>query len=201
MSVGETIGAILETLPVGFGFHPTDEELVDRHLKPKILGMDSQVEIIPEVDICKWEPWELPGKLNHPDVLSFNEHAYNSVFSYVCVGFSVLQTDDLEWFFFSPLHKKYQNGSQFKRATKAGYWKPTGLGRDILSRTNKEVIGTRKTLNFYEGRGRAAVLTNWVIYQYQYHRSDIASLPSKVCCPLHSFSLSYSVFVLTCLVD
>ena len=63
MSVGEMIATILETLPVGFRFYPTDEELVDNHLKLKILGMDSPVDIIPEVDICKWEPWELPGKL------------------------------------------------------------------------------------------------------------------------------------------
>ena len=65
MSVGETIGAILETLPAGFRFHPTDEELVDHYLKLKILGMNSHVDIIPEVDVCKWEPWDLPGKLNH----------------------------------------------------------------------------------------------------------------------------------------
>ena len=63
MSVGDMIAAILETLPVGFRFYPTDEELVDNHLKLKILGMESPVDIIPEVDICKWEPWELPGKL------------------------------------------------------------------------------------------------------------------------------------------
>ncbi|RVW85185.1 Protein NTM1-like 9 [Vitis vinifera] len=131
---GETIGAIWKLYQWDSDFIPPMKNWLIAILKPKILGMDSQVEIIPEVDICKWEPWN---------------------------------------------YQKYQNGSQFKRATKAGYWKPTGLGRDILSRTNKEVIGTRKTLNFYEGRGRAAVLTNWVIYQYQYHRSDIASLPSK----------------------
>ena len=60
-----------ESLPVGFRFHPTDEELVDHYLKLKILGMDSHVDIIPEVDVCKWEPWDLPGKLNHPTVLEF----------------------------------------------------------------------------------------------------------------------------------
>ena len=62
MSVGETIGAILETLPVGFRFYPTDEELVDNHLKLKILGMESPVDIIPEVDAYILDPWFIPGK-------------------------------------------------------------------------------------------------------------------------------------------
>ena len=62
------IGRDLETLPVGFRFAPTDEELVDKYLTWKILGMDSEVEIIPEVDVCKWEPWEIPGKVNHSGV-------------------------------------------------------------------------------------------------------------------------------------
>ena len=62
------IGRDLETLPVGFRFAPTDEELVDKYLTWKILGMDSEVEIIPEVEVCKWEPWEIPGKVNHSGV-------------------------------------------------------------------------------------------------------------------------------------
>ena len=55
------ISRILETLPVGYRFDPTDDELV-YYLNLKIGGMDSLVEIIPEVDLCKWEPWQLPGK-------------------------------------------------------------------------------------------------------------------------------------------
>lgn len=44
---------------VGYRFHPTDEELVDHYLKLKRLGKD--VHVIAEVDVCKWEPSELPG--------------------------------------------------------------------------------------------------------------------------------------------
>ena len=72
MKVGERISAILANLPVGCGFRPTDEELIDHYLKSKIQGMGSHVEeIIPVVDVCKKEPWQLPGMLNHPGVLSF----------------------------------------------------------------------------------------------------------------------------------
>jgi len=62
------------SLPPGFGFHPTDVELISHYLKRKILGLKIDFEVIPEIDICKHEPWDLPG--NHAeqfiDVLSQN---------------------------------------------------------------------------------------------------------------------------------
>lgn len=55
------------SLPPGFRFHPTDEELVAYYLKRKINGKKLELEIIPEVDLYKSEPWELPGTVvAHP---------------------------------------------------------------------------------------------------------------------------------------
>lgn len=48
-------------LPPGFRFHPTDEELVNYYLKRKIHGLEIELDIIPEVDLYKCEPWELAG--------------------------------------------------------------------------------------------------------------------------------------------
>lgn len=48
-------------LPPGFRFHPTDEELVNYYLKRKIHGLKIELEIIPEVDLYKCEPWDLAG--------------------------------------------------------------------------------------------------------------------------------------------
>ncbi|XP_034708718.1 NAC domain-containing protein 62-like isoform X1 [Vitis riparia] len=148
MSV-DMINEILKLLPVGCGFRPTDEELVNHYLKLKTQGKDSEVQIIPVVDVCKSEPWELPD-------------------------LSRIKTADPDWFFFSPVDLKYSNGSHVNRQTEAGYWKPTGQDREIKSGTNK--IGTKKSLVFYKGRGRAALRTNWVIHQY---RADIAGLPAN----------------------
>lgn len=48
-------------LPPGFRFHPTDEELVVQYLKRKVFACPLPASIIPEVDVCKSDPWDLPG--------------------------------------------------------------------------------------------------------------------------------------------
>jgi hypothetical protein len=50
-------------LPPGFGFYPSDTELIGHYLKRKILGQKIEHNLIPEVDIYKHEPWDLPGRL------------------------------------------------------------------------------------------------------------------------------------------
>ena len=51
----------MQSLPLGFRFRPTDEELINHYLRLKINGRDSEVDAVPEIDVCKWEPWDLPG--------------------------------------------------------------------------------------------------------------------------------------------
>ncbi|KAJ8552699.1 hypothetical protein K7X08_020092 [Anisodus acutangulus] len=75
------------SLPLGFRFHPTDDELVGYYLKRKTDGLEIELEVIPEIDLYKFDPWELPEK-------------------------SFLPKRDMEWFFFCPRDKKYPNGSR-----------------------------------------------------------------------------------------
>ncbi|PPD83678.1 hypothetical protein GOBAR_DD19403 [Gossypium barbadense] len=110
------------SLPPGFRFHPTDEELVAYYLHNKITGRPIELEVIPEVDLYKFEPWDLPDK-------------------------SYLPSKDMEWYFYSPRDKKYPNGSRTNRATRGGYWKATGKDRAVQSQ--KRAVGIKKTLDCY----------------------------------------------------
>nr|TKR85505.1 hypothetical protein D5086_0000246470 [Populus alba] len=52
------------SLPPGFRFHPTDEELVGYYLQRKAQGLEIELEVIPVIDLYKFDPWELPGSPN-----------------------------------------------------------------------------------------------------------------------------------------
>ncbi|KAG0480904.1 hypothetical protein HPP92_011762 [Vanilla planifolia] len=61
MEIKEFIKHGLVRLPPGFRFHPTDEELVVQYLKRKALSCPLPAAIIPEIDLQKYNPWDLPG--------------------------------------------------------------------------------------------------------------------------------------------
>ncbi|TYI72600.1 hypothetical protein E1A91_D07G072400v1 [Gossypium mustelinum] len=127
-------------LPPGFRFHPTDEELVNYYLKRKINRQEIELDIIPEVDLYKCEPWELAEK-------------------------SFFPSRDPEWYFFGPRDRKYPNGFRTNRATRAGYWKSTGKDRRVSCQNR--AIGMKKTLVYYRGRAPQGIRTDWVMHEYR----------------------------------
>lgn len=51
------------SLPPGFRFHPTDEELITYYLVNKISDASFTGRAIADVDLNKSEPWDLPGNI------------------------------------------------------------------------------------------------------------------------------------------
>lgn len=125
-------------LPPGFRFHPTDEELIVYYLKNQATSRPCPVSIIPEVDIYKFDPWELPEKA---------------------------ESGENEWYFFSPRERKYPNGVRPNRATVSGYWKATGTDKAIYS--GSKYVGVKKSLVFYKGRPPKGLKTDWIMHEYR----------------------------------
>ena len=46
---------------IGYGFRPSEEELVDYYLKHRLLADDPRVHVIPDINLCKVEPWKVPS--------------------------------------------------------------------------------------------------------------------------------------------
>lgn len=67
-----------EVMP-GFRFHPTDEELVEFYLKRKIQQKSLPIELIKQVDIYKYDPWDLPSKN------SYDSHSLFCTFLFCCL--------------------------------------------------------------------------------------------------------------------
>ncbi|KAJ1401282.1 NAC domain [Sesbania bispinosa] len=132
----------------GFRFHPTDVELVKYFLKRKVLGRKFPFDVIAEIDIYKYAPWDLPDK-------------------------SLLRTGDLEWYFFCPRGKKYSSGGRMNRATETGYWKTTGKDRSIEHKN--QVVGMIKTLVFHTGRAPKGDRTDWVMHEFRLEDKDLTA--------------------------
>ncbi|KAF7829815.1 NAC domain-containing protein 2 [Senna tora] len=124
-------------LPPGFRFHPTDEELVMHYLCRKCTSQQIAVPIIAEIDLYKYDPWDLPGMALY---------------------------GEKEWYFFSPRDRKYPNGSRPNRAAGTGYWKATGADKPI---GHPKPVGIKKALVFYAGKAPKGEKTNWIMHEYR----------------------------------
>ncbi|KAF3320400.1 putative NAC domain-containing protein 94 [Carex littledalei] len=129
-----------EMMLPGFRFHPTDEELVGFYLKRKIQQRSLPIELIRQLDIYKYDPWDLP---------------------------KLATTGEKEWYFYCPRDRKYRNSARPNRVTGAGFWKATGTDRPIYSSDGTKCIGLKKSLVFYKGRAAKGVKTDWMMHEFR----------------------------------
>ncbi|KAI9174488.1 hypothetical protein LWI28_018171 [Acer negundo] len=107
---------------VGFGFHPTNEQLVGHYLRKKRLNPDYSHPEITEMNINDHEPSELLG-----------------------------DSDASERYLFVALRYTNSKRKLVNRRTRGGTWKATGKKPDVKDKRSKEVIGSKRKLVFYEG--------------------------------------------------
>ncbi|KAK7272510.1 hypothetical protein RJT34_29148 [Clitoria ternatea] len=139
------------SLPPGFRFYPTDEELLVQYLCRKVAGHHFSLQIIAEIDLYKFDPWVLPSK---------------AIFG------------EKEWYFFSPRDRKYPNGSRPNRVAGTGYWKATGTDKIITTEGRK--VGIKKALVFYVGKAPKGTKTNWIMHEYRLLDSSRKNTGSKL---------------------
>ncbi|XP_047057369.1 NAC domain-containing protein 48-like [Lolium rigidum] len=128
------------SLPPGFRFNPTDEELIFYYLRNRAASEQCPAPVIADVDVYKFNPWDLPSQAVY---------------------------GDSEWYFFSPRDRKYPNGSRPNRAAGSGYWKSTGTDKPIHDGAVGKGIGVKKALIFYEGRAPRGTKTGWIMHEYR----------------------------------
>lgn len=80
---------------------------------------------------------------------------------------------DREWYFFSPLDRKYPNGVRPNRAGLSGYWKATGTDRAVVTSQGKVKIGVKKSLVFYKGKNPKGTKTEWIMQEYRLASDDV----------------------------
>ncbi|XP_060181493.1 NAC domain-containing protein 21/22-like [Lycium barbarum] len=143
------------TLPPGFRFYPSDEELVCHYLFKKIANEEVLKGTLVEIDLHTCEPWQLP------DVAKLNSS---------------------EWYFFSFRDRKYATGFRTNRATTSGYWKATGKDRTVLDPRTRTIVGMRKTLVFYMNRAPHGIKTGWIMHEFRLENPHIPPKEDWVLC-------------------
>ncbi|XP_017431950.1 transcription factor JUNGBRUNNEN 1 [Vigna angularis] len=109
----------------GFRFHPTDEELVSFYLRRKLHKKPINIDLIKQIDIYKYDPWNLPKNNG--------------------------SGGEKEGYFFYRRGRKYRNSIRPNRATGSGFWKATGIDKPGYSQGGEgnDCIGLKKTLVYY----------------------------------------------------
>ncbi|KAJ4785780.1 NAC domain-containing protein [Rhynchospora pubera] len=131
-------------LPPGFRFHPTDEELVVQYLRRKVASLPLPATVIPEINLWKYNPWEL----------------------HVGGG-------EGERYFFTTLEDvKHLRRNKSIRTTDSGFWKTKGKSKPIFASRGAKIVGMKRSFVFHQQEKKRshkinASRTSWIMEEYR----------------------------------
>ncbi|KAL0443503.1 UNVERIFIED_CONTAM: NAC transcription factor 56 [Sesamum latifolium] len=137
-STDSSTGSQQPQLPPGFRFHPTDEELVVHYLKKKAASAPLPVAIIAEVDLYKFDPWELPGYVWGARVV-----------------------------FFQPQGQEVSERGEAEQGGDVGVLEGYGDRQAGADGGGTQKVGVKKALVFYGGKPPKGIKTNWIMHEYR----------------------------------
>ncbi|URE23926.1 No apical meristem (NAM) protein [Musa troglodytarum] len=135
----------MSSLPPGYRFYPTEEELIGFYLRNKLehRGEDMMEQVVPVAHVHRFDPWQLPP-----------------------MSGELCRRDGEQWFFFCPRQEREAHGGRPTRTTASGYWKATGSPTHVYSSMNR-VMGIKRTMVFYLGRAPSGTKTQWKMNEYR----------------------------------
>ncbi|GAV57306.1 NAM domain-containing protein [Cephalotus follicularis] len=158
-----------KSFPEGYRFRPSDKELIVHYLKNKIEGAPLPPNRIHVIDLSLYSPQVLTER------------------------FKLLLGRETEWYFLTRRKTRYRNGKRPDRRVGNGYWKSTGIDKDI--KNGNQRIGHKRSLDFNEGKHSNGKRTEWKMHEYRldekilsptYQRSrDDSKLGDWVLCKIY----------------
>ncbi|CAN6811018.1 unnamed protein product [Brassica oleracea] len=125
-------------LPVGYRFHPTEQELILHYLLPKAFASPLPSSIIPVFDVFFSHPLTFPGD----------------------------QEERQRYFFSKKRQEVSSNDHRIKISSGNGYWKPIRKERGVIA--CGRTVGIRRTLVFYgtNSSSSSSNKTRWCMTEY-----------------------------------
>ncbi|KAJ9566929.1 hypothetical protein OSB04_002895, partial [Centaurea solstitialis] len=148
-------------LPPGCQFFPSEQELVCHYLTLKNNGDHLGPNLIAEIDLYRFEPFDLPEA--------------------ACFLFG-REGKRKHWYCFAAM-PRVKRGRGEKRRAGGGFWKRSGSVKDVVGAgVQGVVLGTRKTFVFYLGDSiKTAVRTKWIMYEYALVDQKMADASYVLC--------------------
>jgi len=180
-------------LPIGYRFHPTEQELILHYLLPKAFASPLPSSIIPVFDLFFSHPLSFPGLFLSLSLslCSFCQSLYVCICLLVFLncflfkmvylmfgsrsGVSDAKTEEVllsgdqkekQRYFFCKKREVSSNEHRIKISSGDGYWKPIGKERPIIA--CGKTFGIRRTLAFYETNKSSSYCnkTRWSMTEY-----------------------------------